>query len=326
MLDTGNTVVIFDQSLAHVLGEPKRITTLKTLTGKEHMELFDPPDAFLGSINLRGGGVVGCKDLSVFQALYGYDVRGVIGMSVLRSYVVQIDFTKSTVIIMTSDERAHPEWGVAVPIRYNKAGIPEVVALLPSDIEVRMRIDTGANGEGRLERDVFRRFCGEQHITTEDYTSISLGAVTGGASVIIPEFHLGTHIYHGLSFAESSDSALCLAFLSRHYVTFDFPNMKMYLKKADRLAKYDKPCVSGLVLRRESDCVIVRAVANNSPAEKAGIEAGDVIVRIGETNTNVLELWEVGRLLIAPHEENVQLIIRRGKQVLETSVLLERGL
>ena len=327
LLDTGATAVIFDQSIAHLLGEPKREITFGAVSSMVQMELFNPLDAFLGGINIGEVFDIGTADLSGFRGFYGYDVRGIIGMSVLRNYVVQIDFTKSSLIIMTSDERVHPEWGQDLPIRFNDALIPKVIALLPGNIEVEMKFDTGANQEGRLERGIFDRFKDEQHSETISYSAMGLtGVVTSGNSVIIPELRLGPLIEHDLSLSKGRDSALSLGFFSRfNSVTFDFPNSKMYLKQDDQQTGWDRPYVSGLFLKRESDCVLVQAVSNNSPAEEAGIKAGDVIVRIGEMNANDLELWEVGRLLISPHEVNVLLTIRRGEQVLEKSVRLTKS-
>ena len=161
-------------------------------------------------------------------------------------------------------------------------------------------------------------------------TSEKLAQTAGGLireiSFRTDDLSIGSSQYKGLILNVSDSSCLGLGFLSRHIVTFDFPNNKIYFKKGKDFKKADEEDMSGLHLLRVSERIIVHSVDKNSPAEKAGIRANDVILRVGDKDANMYDMRELRRFLKSGDKKEITMKIKRGTDVKEVSFLLEKNI
>ena len=97
LLDTGASICLVDKSLAHLLGEPIGRTYAQTPTGVEAVELYLPLQATVGALPLDPDEPVACVDLSGIGQITGRDVRGIIGMSFMRRFALQLHFDSGLV-------------------------------------------------------------------------------------------------------------------------------------------------------------------------------------------------------------------------------------
>ncbi|HEX3129458.1 MAG TPA: S41 family peptidase [Thermoanaerobaculia bacterium] len=73
---------------------------------------------------------------------------------------------------------------------------------------------------------------------------------------------------------------------------------------------------SGLILLKEHGIVYVVATEKGSPAEQAGVKAGDIVAKVGEHTTRTMPLWEIQEALAAKVGTKVSLeLIRLGEAV-----------
>jgi C-terminal processing protease CtpA/Prc len=136
---------------------------------------------------------------------------------------------------------------------------------------------------------------------------------------------MGSFEYKDLILSESN--RLCrlgLPFLSRHIVTFDFPNDKVYFKKSKEFNKVDETDMSGLHLLRISNKTVVHSVDEDSPARKAGIRAKDIILKVENKDASEYGMWELRRLLMSGDKKKVAMTIKSGDDVKKISFLLKR--
>jgi membrane-associated protease RseP (regulator of RpoE activity) len=159
--------------------------------------------------------------------------------------------------------------------------------------------------------------------TSEDIVQ-SAGGLIQEISFRIDDLSVGRLQYKGLILDVSNASRLGLGFLSRHIVTFDFSNSKIYLKKGKEFKKTDEADMSGLHLLRISNKTIVHSVDKNSPAEKAGIKANDIILSVGNKDANKYDMWKLRRLLKSSDKQKVTMTIKHGTYVKEVSFFLEK--
>jgi len=185
-------------------------------------------------------------------------------------------------------------------------------------------IDTGINYAGDLETKIFQDVLENRVTKTSESTVQVAGDRVQEISFRIDDLLVGSSQNKGLIFNVSNASRLGLGFLSRHIVTFDFPNSRIYFKKGRNFETTDETDMSGLHLLRVSNKTVVHSVDKGSPAEKAGIGANDVILSVQNKDANKYSMWELRRLLKSGNRHEILMTIERGNDVREISFFLEK--
>jgi hypothetical protein len=351
-LDTGASTTMFDISLRDKLPAPKGTAKVKTPSGIIECELFDAPKAFLGPLSLKGR--VGIADHEQISSALKRKRHGTIGMDFLKEYCVQIDFDKGVVSFLKSKpdrgifsflraaKNKHPEWGEKISIRDGPGyGIPHIAAKAEG-VNFDFKIDTGyihligqadlpfANYTGQLERRVLNKlrstinFESGQSVGT---TSKGKESFDSGQGAIVSRFSIGALEYKDAVFREGGESVLGTGFLSRHFVTFDFPNDKMYLKRG---RYFDSPSAVdfsledfGFSLRCRQNNIFVSEVDPNGPAYAKGMRQQDVVIRVDDVDVASHTLSELWPLLSQKDEEELTITIKRGDDIKPISFSLQ---
>jgi hypothetical protein len=326
MFDTGTSHTSFDLSLRDKLGKAKRIEKAYTLGGLMKAELFDAPDANLGPFNLKDSREVICVDLTMYSLAAGKTIGGFIGMNFLRNYVIQIDFDMGKLLFLEPISRQEDaqDLGEELAIYYDSLGWPRIVANMPDGIKVGFIIDTGDDSTGVLDSRIFEAMISKRQIKTcETLAATGAGAIRQ-REARIGNLSIGSFEYQNLIFAEAITCSLGLPFLSRHKVTFDFPNGRVYFKKGREFNKIDETDMSGLHLLRISGKTVVYSVDEDSPAHRAGIRANDIILRVENKDASEYGMWKLRRLLMSGDKKKVMITIKRADEVKEVSFLLKK--
>ena len=325
MLETGCPLSVFDISLKHELGEVKG--TARTQTGGRgtiDIQLFDTPEAFLGPLNLRDGGQVLCVDHQMFSLILGRKISGAVGLNFLKKYVIQIDFDKGKLLFIEPSDSPDPSWGEELTITYGPQGLAYIKGTVLGSTDVLFLIDTGMNYTGDLETKFFEGIIKNRETKVSKDTSQVAGETIQEMNFRTDDLSVGSLKYKGLILGASSHSRLGLGFLSRHTVTFDFPNNTVYLKKGRNFDKIDEADMSGLHLLRIPNGIFVHSVDKDSPAEKAGVRANDIILTVSNKDGNKYDMPELRRFLKSGEGQEITMTIKRGKEVRKVSFLLEK--
>ncbi len=288
------------------------------------VELFDAPEALLGSLNIQDCGEVVCIDLKMLSPVVGRKISGVIGMNFLKKYVVQINFDKGTLLFLQPTRDQNPHWGKELMINYDSFGTPGITGTMLNGVKVRFDIDTGANITGNLESMVFKEVLSKKEIKTSEALSQTAAGLIHRRETRINDLSIGLFEYQDLIFGENNRSCLGLSFLSRHIVTFDFPNGRVYFEKGKEYKKVDETDMSGLHLLRISNETIVYLVDEGSPAQKAGVKAGDVILKLGNKDAKTYDIGELRGILMSGDKHKIMMKIKRSDDVKEVSFLLKK--
>jgi hypothetical protein len=221
-------------------------------------------------------------------------------------------------------EEQHPDWGIELLIKYDSLGWPYITGDILNSINVDFMIDTGANSTGGLDSETFKHTLSEKELKTSEILFATASGVIRKREIRIDSLSVGSFEYDKLIFGDANWSHLGLLFLSRHIVTLDFPNNRIYLKKGKGFKKDDETDMSGLHLLRISNQTVVYSVDEGSPAQKAGIRANDIILKIDNKDANTYNMSEFRRLLMSRDGHKIMMTIKQGEDVKDISFLLKK--
>jgi len=147
-----------------------------------------------------------------------------------------------------------------------------------------------------------------------------------GKVITTEKFSVGTFEYKEMFFQKSNKSKLGLPFLSRHLVTFDFPNNMMYLKKG---RDFNKPAgidISlyqfNLEIRKSGDNIIAFEIDPNGLAYRKGIIQKDILLKINDqdlSSCSIVEFLEFLSQLSVPKDGALTFTFKRGDDIIEVS-------
>jgi PDZ domain len=327
VVDTGFSVTTFDTSLP--LGEPIGTVSVQGIQGKVDLKMYRPPEAFVGRLPLHPLDDINGFDVKTFRQASGLPLEGFLGMDFLGRHVVRVDFDKGELLFLKATPR---DAGSAVPILWDPGQVPPpaVMAELVPGQTIRFRIDTGASTTsgacGYLAIQDVRSLGGRGELTEVDSVfSVTLSGTSSSRQYHGKRLRLGEFEVKSPVFTEAlGPGRLGLGFWSRFVVTFDFPQRKAYLRKGDRFDSLDREHwnAGGLRLGAVGPAVVVREVDPDSPAARAGLKVGDVIVQIGDQKADKVTRLDLGEPLYGTGR--VTCVVRRGAQEHWTTLDLTR--
>jgi hypothetical protein len=336
VLDTAGTDTAFDDSFKDKLGK-RFLWPLKGRGAKGQMlkvEWYRRYDCYLGPLDLDDHGTIKVIDLDKLIPEKNRKFQGIIGLDFLKKYIVQIDFDNGKVSFfegkkefdifsfLKSKENKHPEWGEPIPMKTKfRSGLRYVEGTLFNNVKVEFLVDTGWLGPDSLKTRIFDKVYTQKDPNVK--SSVVKSPLTGSSDYnIIRKFSVGPFGYKNNIFRRSNRSVLGLWFLSRHLVTFDFPNKIMYLKKGKN---FDKS-VSINILLGDTGCTIIAPdyivshVDPNGAAYKKGIREKDVLIKINNHNISSLDVVEFMELPISVPKNGVLILtFKRGNDIINTS-------
>lgn len=321
-VDTGSAISVFDTSLKPKLGEAKGRVTIRTSLGQGPVDVFECPDAFVGTLSLKAIDQVTSLDLEAVRRASGKEIYGVLGSDFLKHFVVQVDFDGGTLRFFKEAGTQKELLGSPLPMAFNAENCPTITAIVGEQNVEQFVIDTGATYMA-IESSLFDRMVKGEEIIPG--SSSALATVAGNyraKSGKLLQMSIDGFALKGLRTDRDSKSSIGLRLLSRFLVTFDFPSGTLYLKSGETLAKTDPPATSGLVLVQHDGKTIVKAVKPYSPSDKAGIQANDELLAIDAIPSSGLDLFDLGTLLTSEIGKKVRLKLRRNNDEIEQDLEL----
>jgi hypothetical protein len=326
LLDTGSSFTIFDASFKYELGDATGKVAIKTPRNEMTANIYNAPEAMLGEINMKSCAGVLCLNLEQTGYADGKKIKGIIGMNFLRKYMLQIDFDADMLYIFDSVQGEKLKWGQVCDMTFPTGGLPHVKGTAFFDIPVVFLIDTGHSGTGSLEERIFQQILSQKKAKTIEASFITMGGTIKEREARINDLSIGELRYRDLIFSELDSSILGLEFLARHGVLFDFPNKRLYMEEARDYRRRDERDMSGLRLVKVYDKTVVYSVEVDSPAAKAGLKAGDVIIMVGQKLASQYDIWILRRDLMAMDGTKLEITFERDGQRKEVPIVLVQKL
>ena len=312
LLDTGSSGNLIDKSLTHLLYDPVGRMYGRTPTGVEAIAVYRTPAASIGNLELDPDDLIACVDLSDFAPLTGRDIRGILGMSFLSRYALQLDFDAGRVRLLESPIPVEEELGHEVELVLEPDSPPKFAAGMVDTMEWTLVLDTGSASTGSIEHRIAEVLeargllhpIGLYHgrALTRDFTA---------RRVLLDSLAVGPFMHRDLPFSRTQASVLGLPFLAQYNVTFDFPERRLWLAPSVRGAVPPKLDLSGIAVMVLDDEHVVSAIRPGGPASRAGLEQGDVLLSIGGVPTAGLSVACVREAFRSSMGDTVEVVVSR---------------
>ncbi len=287
--------------------------------------------------------IVLSEDYLRLEELTGTSVDGIIGGSFFHGLVVDINYKKRKIKLIHPDKFKTPD-----PKKFETMDV-SIVKNKPY-IKAQTQIENGEETEVLLLLDTGAGLTYLLHSNTDSLLNIpetvlrgSLGHGLGG----IVEGFVGKSNY--LKFGSYHFDNLITSFqevdsvwhakadvhrngiignliLSRFRVIIDYTKHKLYLKAEKSYNKefqYDKSGIILIAFGKDLSDYYVKDVFPDSPAEKAGIQTGDIIKKVGFWPTSFLSLNKILDKFSGEHGKKVSIKLERDGECIKKSFYLE---
>jgi len=275
-------------------------STAQGAAGSVESRQLKPYDVRLGPITLKN------EQGSTFPFVglaprMGHALDGIVGSELFRRYVVEIDYAHSTLRLYEPSGFHYAGTGERVPLTYT-SNLPYVHAAIDlSDgrrLEGRFVIDSGSSQAVILlpafaERESVAKTVTKTVALSGQAVGGQTQSLTGRLAVLemgklrlekpLVGFSQGGPAHFA---AEGSAGNIGGAVLKKFLCTFDYSRNEMILEPVTSLAEPVPFDASGLVFITQGaafDTILVSRVIPQSPADEAGIQAGDRLVSIDGT-------------------------------------------
>lgn len=346
IFDTGaEHVILFKREYTDMLSEPydQRVPILGSDMSREVWALI------MRNVMLE---IKGLKpkpfDVLVLEENYfnldemiGIPVCGLIGGGFFKQMVVNIDYKKQKIVIYDPREFETPKGVTTVPIgiKSNKPYVlGEATLQDQTKVELELLVDTGAGVPVLLHNNSHPSL----HLPDEfikGKLGMGLGGYLEGHIGRIKNMRIGDLDFPSVlvSFQDVDTSWLedrnkfrngiiGNDFLSRFNTWFSYMDGKMHLKPYKSKPEPFSMDRSGLVIFAYGESFnqfVVKDVLEGSPAEKAGFQVNDVLLKVSGASSSLFTLDGINKVLQKKAGKKIRFKLRRGDQEIKKQIVLE---
>lgn len=271
------------------------------------------------------------EDYLLLEHLIGMPIHGIIGSDLFKRFIVKIDYKNS---LLTLYERP----AFRVPTDYDCLDVvidgkkPYLYAPIRVNEEVikpKLLLDTGASVSLLIHPDA----SGEINLP-EDVISGNLAYGLGGEvegligrveQLKLPPFEFRNLVTHFQDLTNTIDSTymddregiIGGELLNRFTIILDYHKQKLYLKpnrRYNRAFDYDRSGMSLLASGRNLKDFIIRRIIPDSPAAMAGVQVGDVLLRINGQGHRSLTLRHITKILQGRPNKRIRIVLLRNDE------------
>ncbi len=287
-----------------------------------------------GSIGKNQEVYVLLEDIFHLSSSLGMNVHGLIGFSVFKNFVVEINYSQKKLILHNPKRFKFKGKGERLPLSIERSK-PYVEALATQEdgktVKVKMLIDTGASHAVSLydyEEGIiipeksFRSFLGR-----------GLSGDIHGNIGRIDKFKLGSYKLPKpvVSYPDKDDIAIALEvsdrsgsigsdLLRRFRVFFDYANKEIIVKKSGNYKSKFYYNISGVYVITPFPGIKYYTISHirpNSPAELAGLKKGDDIVMLNGRPAKDLSMNELISDFQGEGRKKIKLLVKRNEETMK---------
>jgi predicted aspartyl protease len=267
------------------------------------------------------------NDYELISQVYGLQVDGIIGFSLLSRYIVNVDYDTEEITIYSKGSYTYPKGGLL--LKPSLTLIPLINAPIKNgkkQVNTRYYFDTGAGMCLLLSN----QFVKDSGLLARKRTKIieteaqGLGGKMTMQLTTMQEVRIGNYSFRNVPTYMFNDENNITAYpflggmigndlLRRFNITLNYAKKEIYLLPNTHFRDMFDYSYTGLIIYLIDGKVEITDIIRGSPAEKAGFKKGDVVVAINNYVGNNLQLY---RELLKNVGTRVNMLIMRNNQLM----------
>ncbi len=325
ILDTGCSLNLLDVAFVDRLPPSLKTISASGLGGSSSVRLLKAPEMKIGEKNPRillaqKDKFVGIIDFAEVRLATKSNCSGIIGMEFLKSQVVRLNLAESFIAFVSepTSQPAHVE-----KIRINALKCTSISLQVSGSYLCPMTIDTGSQDGLTIDTKLYDRLLQEKRLLgrgTREYVTFDR-TITSRVGVL-DRVSLGPYQVRNVQVAEGKLPVMGLQFLRRFEIDLDFPNRQAYFRPSPQFDSPDRWNLSGFVVDRVENQIVVHSTEEGGVAEQHGIAKGDVILQMNGIPTSEMRLEKIGELKQEPGTQ-LRLLIQRDAVTREVTLELK---
>lgn len=318
LLDTGASVTVLDRSLKPEAATAVQSITLATATGIYLDVLYPCPNSKLGSLPLELDAIV-YQDLEFLRLASGEDFYGILGLDFLQRWAIEIDYDQGVLQVWPtapSSWTAQHAWPLTQ--RHKVWGLELTIG---DDEREWFAVDTGANNS-TIFAERFDDFVRRGAIAVPEVGLATTAASPSKANTgFVQSLSLGSFAFRDLRLDRADISLLGNHHLARFLVRLDFPAGRIYLQPSARFDLPERSATRGLSVLCRSGRKYVANIEPQGPAERAGLQTGDVLLRVNSQPAASWSMFDLRERFTSQPSIPITLEVQRGERRFETTLV-----
>ncbi len=281
------------------------------------------------------------NDYIEFDKYSGTRIDGILGMDLFKRFIVRIDYESRLIYLFDPnkhDYNTSKYENVDIISENDKMYLQSQTQISNEQYDVKWLVDSGAAMTVLVQ-------CQESDTTFIPQNAVpgnigkGLGGYIEGYLAKFDEVQLGDYPFNQIigNFQQLADSVyipqdsiidglLGNKILKQFHIVFDYMNRKIHIRPNRFYNNTNIKDLSGISITASGvnlNQFTIEEVFPGSPAEKAGLKAGDVIKKINGKNTFILALQNLERRLNSEEGKRIKLTVKRDTEKIKTIFYLE---
>jgi hypothetical protein len=330
ILDTGSSGISLDSTTAEYLklkpSAPQK--TIRGIAGLKRVGMLQDrtlhfPGLAVDSLDFH------VNDYQTLTSVYGERIDGIIGFSLLSRYILKINYDSAYIDICTRGSIKYPKGGYLFRPFINTLPIQAAAVKDNRTVQSRFLYDIGAGLCVLFSKDFIEdsAFFKKKRKTFPTQAE-GLGGKIDMQITVLKEFRLGPYRFKKIPVNIFDDEFNVTAYpsmggiigndlLRRFNCILNYAKREFHLKPNGHFNESFDYAYSGMEMYMIDGHVVIGVVSQNSPAEKAGLKVGDIIIAINNDFTQNLNRYKVAMQV---PKQKVKIIIRRDGELKEVGL------
>ena len=348
ILDTGvRTTILTQKTFSDILNlSYSRKYTISGPGGDKLVDAYVTNNVSIDLPGVSGRGhamLVLAEDYLELRNYLGTDVHGILGYELFSRFIVEIDYQKKLLTLMTPERFRKRAKFQAIPMVIEDTKPYIIVPIVLKDgtaMEAKLLMDSGASHGLMLETTSDPRIKVPEK-TVSSLLGRGLGGAIYGKVGRINSIRLGTHQLDDVianfpdpnSYTDSikvgnifRNGAIGGEIMSRFTVVFNFPKERIFIKKNSNFKNSFYYNLSGITIKAKGSALNifeVTEVRDQSASQRGGILPGDQILSVNGVAASNLDLNSVNGFFNSKPGRKIRVELSRKGEKIRREFLLQ---